>query len=157
MASPISTFKKREWSEEEKKQQSLHKLTDGLIENEEALQKTMDIVRELHDSGILEAAESMLKAKEDIAEVALGQISRKEMTSLINNVMAAAGILTAIDPEQTKKLLAGVTSGLEEAKEKSNQKVRMFDLMKALKDPDVNRAINFGLHFLKGLGKGIKE
>lgn len=157
MAHPISTLKKREWNEEEKKQQSMTKLTDSLTENEEALQKTMVIVRELHDSGILEAAESMLKAKENIAEVALGQIGRKEMTSLINNVMAAASVLTAIDPEQTKKLLAGVTSGLEEAKENNHQKVRMFDLMKALKDPDVNRAMNFGLHFLKGLGKGIKE
>ncbi|MEM1504927.1 DUF1641 domain-containing protein [Domibacillus sp. 8LH] len=157
MASPIRTLKKREWSEEEKKQQSLHKLTDSLTENEEALQKTIAVVCELHDSGILEAAESMLKAKENIAEVALGQVSRKEVTSLINNVMAAAGILTAIDPEQTKKLLAGVASGLEEAKENNDQKVRLFDLIKALKDPDVNRAMNFGLHFLKGLGKGIKE
>jgi uncharacterized protein YjgD (DUF1641 family) len=157
MARQITTFKKREWTEEERKQQSLNKLTDGLTENEEALQKTIAIVRELHESGMLEAAESMLKAKENIAEVALGQIGRKEMTSLINNVMAAAGILTAIDPEQTKKLLSGVTIGLEQAKEHQNQKVGVFDLVKAMKDPDVNRAMNFGLHFLKGVGKGLKE
>ena len=157
MASPITTLKKREWSEEEKKHQSLNKLTDSLTENEEALQKTMAVVRELHDSGILEAAQSMLKAKESIAEVALGQVGRKEMTSLINNAMAAAGVLTAIDPEQTKKLLAGVAIGLEDAKEKSNQKVGVMNLVKALKDPDINRAVNFGLHFLKGIGKGLKE
>ncbi len=29
--------------------------------------------------------------------------------------------------------------------------------MKVLKDPDINRAIGFGLHFLKGMGKGIKR
>ena len=29
--------------------------------------------------------------------------------------------------------------------------------MKMLNDPDVNRALNFGVHFLKGLGKGLKE
>ena len=28
--------------------------------------------------------------------------------------------------------------------------------MKVLKDPDINRAIGFGLHFLKGMGKGLK-
>ncbi len=117
----------------------------------------MAIVRELHDSGILDAAESILKAKESVAEVVLGQVSRKEATSLINNLMAAAGVLTAIDPEQTKKLLAGVTIGLEEAKEKQDQKVGVFDLVKALKDPDMNRAIGFGLRFLKGVGKGLKE
>jgi uncharacterized protein YjgD (DUF1641 family) len=157
MGKPISAIKKREWNEEEKKQQSLNKLTDGLTENAEAIQKTMEIVRELHDSGILDAAESILKAKESVAEVVLGQVSRKEATSLINNLMAAAGVLTAIDPEQTKKLLAGVTIGLEEAKEKQDQKVGIFDLVKALKDPDMNRAIGFGLRFLKGVGKGLKE
>ncbi len=29
--------------------------------------------------------------------------------------------------------------------------------MKVLKDPDINRAIGFGLHFLKGMGKGLKD
>ena len=29
--------------------------------------------------------------------------------------------------------------------------------MKVLKDPDINRAIGFGLHFLKGMGKGLQE
>jgi uncharacterized protein YjgD (DUF1641 family) len=28
-------------------------------------------------------------------------------------------------------------------------------LIKSLKDPDVNRAVKFGLHFLKGMGKGL--
>ncbi|WP_046176185.1 DUF1641 domain-containing protein [Domibacillus indicus] len=157
MASPISALKKREWNEEEKKQQSLTKLADGLSENEEALQKTLAVVRELHDSGILEAAESMLKAKEHIAEIALGQVGRKEVTSLLNNLMAAAGVLTAIDPEQTKKLLSGVTTGLEDARENNSQKVGVLDLMKALKDPDINRAVNFGLNFLRGVGKELKE
>ncbi|WP_027416984.1 DUF1641 domain-containing protein [Aneurinibacillus terranovensis] len=157
MAKPISMIKNREWNEEEKKQYSLTHLTNGLAENEEAIQKTIAIVRELHESGILDAAESMLKAKVSILEIILGQVERKEVTSMINNLMAAAGILTAIDPEQTKKLLTSVTSGLEEAKQKQDEKVRMFDLIKALKDPDMNRAIGFGLRFLRGLGKGLKE
>jgi len=38
-----------------------------------------------------------------------------------------------------------------------NEKVSAFKLMKMLNDPDVNRALNFGVHFLKGLGKGLKE
>ena len=29
--------------------------------------------------------------------------------------------------------------------------------MKVLKDPDINRAIGFGLHFLKGMGKRVKR
>jgi uncharacterized protein YjgD (DUF1641 family) len=29
--------------------------------------------------------------------------------------------------------------------------------MKTLNDPDINRAIGFGVHFLKGMGKELKE
>ena len=39
----------------------------------------------------------------------------------------------------------------------SNKKVGILDLMKVLKEFDINRAIGFGLHFLKGMGKGLKE
>jgi uncharacterized protein YjgD (DUF1641 family) len=157
MAKPISFIHKRVLTEEDKKEQSINHLTDDVAENEEALKKTLAIVRELHDSGILEAVESMLKAKGKITEIVLGQATRKEVTNIINNGMAAAGVLTELDPEQTKKLMTGVVNGLKEAKENQGKKVGVFDLMKALKDPDLNRAVGFGVNFLKGLGKGLKE
>jgi uncharacterized protein YjgD (DUF1641 family) len=157
MAKPISFINKRVLSEEEKKQQTLDHLTNGAADNEEALKKTLDIVRELHDSGILEAVESMLKAKGKITEIVLGQATRNEVTNIINNGMAVAGVLTELDPEQTKKLMSGVVQGLTEAKENQDKKVGVFDLIKALKDPDVNRTIGFGMNLLRGLGKGLNK
>lgn len=157
MAQPISFIKKRELSEEELKQQSLEQLKDSIAEHELALEKAMAVLSELYGSGILEAAESMLKAKAKIAEIALHQVKRPEMTNMINNGLAAAGALSAIDPDQTSKLLGSVAKGLEEANEPQDKKVSVFSLMSALKDPDVNRAIGFGLRFLKGMGKGLGE
>lgn len=117
----------------------------------------MEIVRELHDSGILEAVHSMLKAKESIATIALGQATRKPVTNMINNLMEAAGMLTELEPEVTKKLLSSVAAGMNEAEEhlQSNKKIGTFDLLKVMHDPDINRAMGFGIHFLKGLGKGL--
>jgi uncharacterized protein YjgD (DUF1641 family) len=40
---------------------------------------------------------------------------------------------------------------------KTGKKVSALALIKALNDPDVNRAIGFGLHFLKGMGKALEE
>lgn len=40
---------------------------------------------------------------------------------------------------------------------KAIKKIGMLDLVKVLNDPDINRAIGFGIHFMKGLGKGLKE
>ncbi|GAB6991608.1 helical membrane plugin domain-containing protein [Paenibacillus pini] len=157
MAQPISFIQKRVLSEEELKQQSLEQLKSYIAENEQALEKAMSVISELHGSGILEAAESLLKAKAKVAEIALHQAKRPEMTNMINNGIAAAGALAAIEPEQTAKLLNSVAKGLEAANESQQQKVSVFTLMKALKDPDVNRAIGFGLRFLKGMGKGLGE
>ena len=72
--------------------------------------------------------------------------------------MGAAGALTNMDPETTTKLLASLNTGLDEANKaiEADEKVSVFKLAKLMKDPDVNRALNFGIHLLKGLGKGLK-
>ncbi|MEK4467961.1 MULTISPECIES: DUF1641 domain-containing protein [Bacillus] len=159
MAAPIQAIQKQELTEEERKQQKLEDLKELLANNEESLNQMFNIVGELNDIGMLESANSMLKAKEPIAKIVLGQVTREPVTNLINNMMGAAGALTELDPELTKKLIGSVLTGMDEGNQhlQSNKKVGIFDLMKVLKDPDINRAIGFGLHFLKGMGKGLKE
>jgi uncharacterized protein YjgD (DUF1641 family) len=159
MAAPIKAIQKQELTEEEQKQQKLEDLKLLLANNEEALNQMFNIVGELNEIGMLEAANSMLKAKEPIAKIVLGQVTREPVTNLINNMMGAAGALTELDPELTKKLVSSVLTGMDEGNQhlQSNKKVGMLDLMKVLKDPDINRAIGFGLHFLKGMGKGLKD
>ncbi|MED0902210.1 DUF1641 domain-containing protein [Bacillus nitratireducens] len=159
MAAPIQAIQKQELTEEEMKQQKLEDLKELLANNEDALNQMFNIVGELNDIGMLEAANSMLKAKEPIAKIVLGQVTREPVTNLINNMMGAAGALTELDPELTKKLVDSVLTGMDEGNQhlQSNKKVGILDLMKVLKDPDINRTIGFGLHFLKGMGKGLKE
>lgn len=159
MAAPIKAIQRHELTEEEQKQQKLEDLKALLANHEEALNQMFNIVGELNDIGILEAASSMLKAKEPIAKIVLGQVTREPVTNLINNMMGAAGALTELDLELTKKLVSSVLKGMDEGNEhlESNKKVGILDLMKVLKDPDINRAIGFGLHFLKGMGKGLKD
>ncbi|EEM05879.1 MULTISPECIES: DUF1641 domain-containing protein [Bacillus] len=159
MAAPIKAIQKQGLTEEEQKQQKLEDLKELLANNEEALNQMFNIVGELNDIGMLEAANSMLKAKEPIAKIVLGQVTREPVTNLINNMMGAAGALTELNPELTKKLVGSVLTGMDEGNQhlQSNKKVGILDLMKVLKDPDINRAIGFGLHFLKGMGKGLKD
>ncbi|WP_203362599.1 DUF1641 domain-containing protein [Bacillus sp. REN10] len=158
MAAPITTIQKQQLTEEQIKEQKLEDLKTLLSENEEALNQIFSIVGELNNVGALEAATKLLQAKEDVAHIVLHQVSREPVTNLINHFMGVAGVLTAMDPAMTKKLVSSLNSGMDEAKQINNdEKIGVFDLMKVLKDPDVNRAVNFGVHFLKGLGKGLKE
>lgn len=154
MAKPINIVKKRIVTDQEQKQQSLNHLMDDLAKHESAIKDMMGLVSELHASGILEIAGSMLKARVQIAEIALHQTSRKEVTNVINNLMGTVGVLAETDPEQTKKLLAGVVNGLKEAKEKQDQKVGIMDILKSFKD--IRIVVRFGIHFLRGLGQAFK-
>jgi uncharacterized protein YjgD (DUF1641 family) len=158
MAAPITTIKKAQVTEEQLKEEKLENLKQLLSENEEMVNQVFTIMAELNDIGALEAATKLLEAKEDVAHIALGQLTRKPVTNIINNLMGVAGALTELNPETTTKLIEGLNTGLDEANKavESDEKVSAFKLFKMLNDPDVNRAVNFGAHFLKGLGKGLK-
>ncbi len=157
MASPITQLTKKKLSPEEIKQNKLKELEALLAEQDQALNKLLQITGDLNDAGILDAALAMVKAKEGITEIVMHQATREPVTNLINNMMSAAGALTAIDPATTEKLASSVAHGLKEAEEesKNDKKVGIFQLMKSLGDPDINRSIKFGLSFLKGMGKGL--
>jgi uncharacterized protein YjgD (DUF1641 family) len=159
MAQPITAVKKNVKTEEQIQQEKLAELQKALAEKDAALTKALDFIGELDKIGALEAANAMLEAKDKIASIALGQASRQPVTNMINNLMGAAGVLTKMDPEVTAKLLDSVVSGLKQGETfvESEQKIGAFDLVKSLKDPDINRAIGFGLHFLKGMGQELKK
>ncbi|MFJ8260961.1 DUF1641 domain-containing protein [Rummeliibacillus sp. NPDC094406] len=158
MATPITTINKQQLTEEQLKDQKLENLKQLLSENEEAVNQVFTIMAELNDIGALEAATKLIEAKEEIAHIALGQMTRKPVTNIINNLMGVAGVLTEMNPETTTKLVESLNTGLDVANKavESDEKVSVFKLVKLLKDPDINRALNFGIHFLKGLGKGLE-
>lgn len=158
MAAPITTIKKAQVTEEQLKEEKLENLKQLLSENEEMVNQVFTIMAELNDIGALEAATKLLEAKEEVTHIALGQLTRKPVTNIINNLMGVAGALTELNPETTTKLIEGLNTGLDEANKavEADEKVSAFKLFKMLNDPDVNRAVNFGAHFLKGLGKGLK-
>ena len=152
MAKPIHIIKRTELTEEQKKEQSLESLLTEVAENKESLVETLDLLQELPNSGILDGINSLVKTKEEVAKIAVGQMTREPVTNMINNAMAAGGVLTQMDPETTKKLMGSVAKGLEKAEQglQSNSIAGILDIMKAMKDPDMNRAIAFGLNLLKG-------
>ncbi|MEK4024321.1 DUF1641 domain-containing protein [Mammaliicoccus sciuri] len=159
MATPITSIKQTERTEIEVQEEKLAELQKLLAEQEDSIQKIMEITGELHDIGALDALQAMLQAKEKIAGIAVGQVSREPVTNMLNNLMAAAGTLTAIDPATIQKLSQSVQRGLHEAElgNGENQKTGALQLMKSLNDPDINRALTFGMNFLKGMGKGLNE
>lgn len=159
MAAPITNIKKTVRTEEEIKQAKLEELQSLLAEQDEAIENLLELTGELNDSGIIEALNAMVKTRETIAKIAVEQTNRDPIKNLINHAINASAAISSISPEVTEKLTNGLKSGIAEAEQEmlNDSKVSLFSLMKALNDPDVNRAVTFGLHFLKGMGKGIEK
>ncbi|MFC9600344.1 DUF1641 domain-containing protein [Peribacillus butanolivorans] len=158
MAAPITEIH-NPITEEEIKLQKLEELKTLVTNNEDVLNNLFKILGELNESGVLEAANSMLQGKEQIAKIALQQVTRQPVTNLINTLMGATGALMNADAAQSTKLLNSALAGVDEANKflQTDKKIGVMNLMKTLNDPDINRAIGFGIHFLKGMGKELKE
>lgn len=158
MAVPITSIKRNEPTPQEIKQNKLEELQTLIVEQDRALSKILEITGELDGAGVFDALKAMVKAKDDIAKIAVDQASRDPVTNIINHVLNASSVISSINPDVTAKLAASVKSGLNEAElfSGNGQKVSVFQLMTALNDPDTNRAVKFGLDFLKGVGKGLE-
>jgi uncharacterized protein YjgD (DUF1641 family) len=160
VAKPITTIQKQIMTEEEKREKTIEELKTSLTEKEEAVHELLSIMEELHKSGILEAANAMLKAREDIAKIVIGQANRKPVTTMINHVIGIAQLLANLDPQLITKLLESTASGIAEAykqTKETDKKIGLFDLLKVLNDPDINRAIRFLLSTLKEIGKRLND
>lgn len=159
MAEPITNIHRKQLTEEEELQLKWDQLKQRFSNNEASLNKVLDIIEELNEAGMLEGLEAMLLAKKDITKIALDQVSREPVTNLLHVIIGATSSLMKVDPENTNNLINSALKGLESGNEfvEEEQKIKLFDLMRMLNDPDINRAIGFGIHFLKGMGEQLSE
>ncbi|MBC2177576.1 DUF1641 domain-containing protein [Listeria booriae] len=158
MAEPISKIRRVEKTEDEVKQEKMAAIKDQIVTEDAAFLEALELVKALHDSGALDMINSALKAKEDIATTFLNEARKEPATNAINNLMISGKLLTDTKPEQTEKLLEGLANAQAKANEslKDDTTLGLFGLVKAMKDPDVNRALRYGLAFLKGVGQELK-
>ncbi|GEN36308.1 DUF1641 domain-containing protein [Aneurinibacillus danicus] len=157
MAKPITVVKKHEPTEAEKQAMALGELVSIIAKNGEALQETLKLIQLLHESGALEIIGGLIQSREKIMEIGISQLSKPTMTRGVNNVMSAVGMLGELEPETIKKVFEGIVNGMQHSAEevRAGKKTGMFDLMKAYKDPDINRAMTVMLGFLKGMGQKL--
>ncbi|MBC2180535.1 DUF1641 domain-containing protein [Listeria booriae] len=158
MAEPISKIRRVEKTKDEVKQEKMAAIKDQIVTEDAAFLEALELVKALHDSGALDMINSALKAKEDIATTFLNEARKEPATNAINNLMISGKLLTDTKPEQTEKLLEGLANAQAKANEslKDDTTLGLFGLAKAMKDPDVNRALRYGLAFLKGVGQELK-
>lgn len=158
MAEPISKIRDTSPSKEELEKIRLAELKSSIASDESGFLEMLEFVKLLNDSGALEAVNSAMKAKEDITKTLLNEWRKEPITNAINNLMLSSQLLTDAKPETTEKMLENIKNATQaaDAAAKHEETLGLFGLMKALKDPDVNRTLRYGVTFLKEMGKQLK-
>ncbi|EUJ32754.1 hypothetical protein MFLO_06614 [Listeria floridensis FSL S10-1187] len=158
MAEPISKIRDVSPTKEEQEAAQLKELKASIADSDSGFTEVLEFVKLLHEAGAFDAVNSAIKAKEDIAKTLLNEWRKEPTTNAINNMMLTGQLLTEAKPEQTEAMIKQVKEAAKEADKAAKDEaiLGMFGLMKAMKDPDVNRALRYGVTFLKEMGKGLK-
>lgn len=158
MAEPISTIRDTTKSPEELEKERLAQMKADIVEENSGFLEMVETVKLLQESGALEALNSAIKARGDITKTFLNEWRKEPMTNAINNMMISSKLLTDAKPEQTEQMIANLKNAARQAEESAKREeiMGMLAMMKALKDPDVNRALRYGITFLKEIGQTLK-
>ncbi|WP_206922147.1 DUF1641 domain-containing protein [Alicyclobacillus suci] len=157
MAKPTTSINRVEPSHEEQSMEVTQELQAVFAAHSDAIKSLLVLVQDLHDSGVLEMLHALLNSKEKVASIVLEQVLKPSVLNTIKNAMTALGMVSKLDAEQLGKLTDAMVTGLEhgQAKLASGERVGVFQLAKAVRNPDINRTLALMLGLAEGMGQKL--
>lgn len=159
MAKAIKNVHKIAVTEEKKRKDDLHEIEDALIKNKDAILQTMDIMSHMQDKGILSLLNGLFGQGDKVLEIAVKAMDKPENTNTLKNLLLLSGSLGMINVKQLEPFLLKFNSGIARMAEykDTEEKTGYFDIVRSLKDPDINKSITILLQFLKGMGQDTQH
>ncbi|MDA8353140.1 MAG: DUF1641 domain-containing protein [Firmicutes bacterium] len=159
MAKAITQIEPPRQDPGEERALSLEQLLQTVVQHQEALSVTMDILGELHRAGILEIAQGLLKNREEVGAIAINQLNQPEAHRMIKNGMAGLQWLGRIDPDQLHSVAQAAENGMEQALEArdGHKPIGLWELARQARDPEVRTSLGMLTRFLQGMGKAVRS
>ncbi|MFC4556903.1 DUF1641 domain-containing protein [Virgibacillus kekensis] len=154
MADQISNIKRMKIPEETVREHNLDEVTKAVSENKEAILKGIDFLSMLNDSGYLDMTNALIKHKDEAMANVFKQLNRPQYSAAVENLVKMFILVGELNVDELQNFSEKLNRGLEKADESSEQESTSYmDLLKALKDPEINRSITMLLNFLRGMGR----
>lgn len=146
-------------SEEEQRKNGLESIETALLENKEAIQETLKIMKNMHERGILDLSSSLFGQGDKVLEILVKTVDTPEMTNTLKNLLLMLGTLGTLNVQQLEPLIFKVNAGIERTAEieKSGKNPSYFALLRSLNDPKVKRTMTLMVSFLKGMGEDQED
>jgi uncharacterized protein YjgD (DUF1641 family) len=154
MAKAIKQIQRIEISEEEQRKQDLREIEDSLLKNKEALLDTLDLVKHMHDRGIIPLLSGLFAEGDKVLQILIKKADTKETANTLKNLLLMVGVLGTINVKQLEPILLKLNAGIARVSESKDDDdtIGYFDIVRSLKDPEINRSIALFFEFLKGMG-----
>ncbi|WP_420597004.1 DUF1641 domain-containing protein [Deinococcus sp.] len=135
------------------------KYSDAEFESAEARTESLALLRELHEAGVLDVLIKLVKGGEGLTSTLLDTLSGPNTLSGLRNIVELGRTLGTLDSQAVGQLGAAVDAGVREGARSVAQAkgVGLTDVLKLLKDKDVQVALGAVFGLLKGLGHSLRE
>ncbi len=125
-------------------------------EHAEALLVVYDIIQAAHDNGLLDTAHGLISARDTIIGKLAEYAKTPEGETGIRNLLAAAKILAALDPEILDQLSRSVVTAAQQHQQEQRPP-SLWQLFKRTNSEDSRRGLSFLTLLLSGFGRSLKR
>jgi uncharacterized protein YjgD (DUF1641 family) len=155
MARAITEIKKEISDEKEEQTKAVEGIMRELVENRDAILETIQILKQLHETSILQAVHAALEEREDIGAIAIHHVNQPKMRNVLNNGVNLFTFLGSIHPGQLGTILDGFGHGLKRLSDagQNGEKQSLWKLQKRLSTPEVRTAMTTMVDFMDGIGE----
>ena len=132
------------------------RLAEAPTRHAEALLVAWDILQSAHDEGILDILHGVIEAKDTIAGKLAEYAKTPEGTAALRNLLAAAKILAALDPEILDHLSKSIVTASQQQKVEQKPP-SLWQIFKRTNSEDGRRGLSFVTLLLSSFGKSLKR
>ncbi|MGD6962603.1 DUF1641 domain-containing protein [Fictibacillus phosphorivorans] len=159
MAKAIKNVQKQTITAVEKRSNDLREVEDALIQNKTAILQTLEIMNHMNEKGILPLLNGLFGQGDKVMDIAVKAMDKPENTNTLKNLLLLLGTLGMINVKQLEPFLLKIDAGIARVAEykDTDEKTSYFDLVRSLKDPEINKAVTILMQFLKGMGQETEQ
>lgn len=145
-----------DFSKEDILERDLAEVTEAVSENKEAILKGIDLLATINESGGLDVINALVKHKQDALENIVEEINKPQYASSLENISELFFLLGHLKVDDLAYFMEKVNHGMGEARENpvpGEEQTSYMGMIKALKDPEINRGVTMLLSFMRGMGR----
>lgn len=153
MAQAIQSISRVKKTDAEIRAEKLAMLENALLDNADAIVKYLHFMELLDKARMLDMANAMFEQGTDILEILVDQAAKPQYAGGIKSMIGLLQMLGSVDVNAIAKMLDSVSHVVKRAEQGHvAQMGGAFQLLGALKDPDVAAGIGFAMEVLKAVG-----